>query len=426
MTSSPPRLVIPATRPVDVTTSVPGSKSVANRALVCAALARGTSLLHGVPIGDDTDAMIDGLEALGVDIGRTGDVVRVVGCAGVLAGGSVNARLAGTTSRFSLALGMCATDGVRVDGDETLRSRPMEPLLAALRDVGCTVESNDGRLPAMVQGPARVDTAAIRGDISSQYISALMMAGAVLPAGLSLTLTSELVSRPYVELTEHVMHLFGHESVSVSADQVQIGPGGYTATEMSIEPDASSASYPLALVGLIAGRVTVSGLGTNSHQGDAIFGDILAAMGVAVEIEDDSITAHHGGGPLTPININLADASDLVPTVAVLAAVADGTTTLRGIGFIRGKESDRIADVASLLTAFGVDAVPGDDDLTIHGQGGRNLRAPHHPVATHHDHRLAMAAGLLGTRTGSTFIDDPDVVAKSWPEFWEALTTWTQ
>lgn len=418
-------IVEPRRQPIDVTTTVPGSKSVANRALVCAALADGTSDIVNLPDGDDTSAMIIGLNNVGVDVSHTGSRARIRGTNGRIPGGSVWAGLAGTTSRFALALGACSRVGVTVDGQPRLRERPIGPLLAALSNLGCATTHRDGRLPATVHGPTVNHEIAIAGDISSQYISALMMVAPYFPSGLTIRITTPLISRPYVELTAAVMDIHGHSAVDVADEAVTIGAGGYVGVAHTVEADASSASYPLALAALHRGSVTVEGLGTASTQGDAIFVDILRKMGMSVEQTVSATRVSRDEPALHPVDLNLADCSDLVPTVAAVATVASGSTVIRGVGFIRNKESDRISDLGNLLRAFGADVDETDDGLVIHGDPQRGLRPPQSSIATCDDHRLAMVAGILGSVTGGTTIDDANVVSKSWPGFWSALRKWT-
>ncbi len=407
------------TRPLDATVDVPGSKSVANRALICAALADGDSELRNVPDGDDTEAMIDCLAALGVGVGRHSDGVVVHGTNGVLepTGAALRCRLAGTTSRFVTALAALAGSPITIDGDPPLRTRPMGPLHDALAQLGVSVEVGDGGggLPAQVLGPARGSSVSLRGDVSSQYISALMLIGPYLSDGLTIRLTSPAVSRPYLLITSAVMAAFGHTAVVVGDDEVRIGPGRYMATKYSVEPDASSASYPLAAAAMVGGRVHVPGLGAVSLQGDRVFAHLLASMGCDVQ-QDEHDTTVTGVGALHGVQSNMVDISDLVPTFAVAAAVADSPSTVTGVGFIRHKESDRLGDLCAELRSAGADAADTLDGLVI-----RPAELHGAALGTHHDHRLAMAFGVLGLVVEGIEVHDPHVVAKSWPGYWTML-----
>jgi 3-phosphoshikimate 1-carboxyvinyltransferase len=417
------RRVRPLDGPVDAVVAVPGSKSIANRALVCAALAPGTSELANVPDGDDTAAMLAGLTAMGAVVDAAGTRVRLTGIGDPRGIGEieVHAALAGTTSRFLTALAALGSGPVTIDGFPALRRRAFAPLHDALVQLGVRVTPGDswGHLPVTVQGPPVAGAVSIPGDVSSQYITALMLIGPSLPDGLRLELTSALVSRPYVEMTAAVMEAFGVAGVDVGRTHVHVAPLRYVTTHYEVEPDASSASYPLAVAAVRGGRVEVTGLGDRSLQGDARFADLLGAMGCMVERRGDATAVSRADGVgLRGIEVDMADVSDLVPTVAAVAIFADTPTRISGVGFIRGKESDRLGDLAGELGALGGAVEETDDGLVVHPSRDRLHGAT---LATHHDHRLAMAFGVVGTVVAGVEVDDPDVVTKSWPGFWQML-----
>ena len=419
-----PHRIRPATGPLDAVAVVPGSKSIANRALVCAALADGMSTLRGIAPGDDTAAMVDCLGALGVEVTVVGDVAHVGGTGGVLVDGPVflNARLAGTTSRFVTALAALAEGPVVIDGAHPLRRRPMEPLHRALDELGAEVSWGEkrGHLPVTVsQGALIGGVVRMPGDISSQYVTALMLIGPHLAGGLSIELTTPLVSRSYVSITAAVMAAFGAEGLAVGEFLVRVERGGYRPTDYRIEPDASSAGYPLAAAAIVGGRVRVDGLGDRALQGDAHFCEILEAMGCEVDRSEHHIEVRRGEQPLHGVEVDMSDMSDLVPTLAVVAAFAETPTRITGVGFIRHKESDRIGDLAAELAVLGIVADVEPDGLTVHPAAEGTLHGG--LVHTHHDHRLAMALSLVGLRVDGVEIDDPDVVTKSWPSWWQSL-----
>jgi 3-phosphoshikimate 1-carboxyvinyltransferase len=406
--------------------AVPGSKSIANRALVCAALAEGRTTVTNLPDGDDTMAMVTALGTLGLRVVHDvlGATVVVDGGVAAMAADDVHldARLAGTTSRFLTALAAVSPATVVVDGGEPLRRRPMGPLHDALTALGAIVEplGAPGHLPVRVRRATGLRSAdvAMPGDVSSQFLTALMLIGPLLPGGLVVRLTTPLVSRPYVAITAAVMAAFGVEGVEVDERHVRVPPGRYTARRYDIEPDASSASYPLAAAAMVGGRVTVPGLGSESLQGDARFAELLAEMGCSLD-RDRSSTTIVGRPALRGLDVHMADLSDLVPTLAVVATAATSPTRVRDVGFIRHKESDRIGDLAGGLRAAGIEAIEHDDGLEVHPGVPRAAR-----LATHHDHRLAMSFALLGLRSAGIEISDPDVVTKSWPGFWQSLESW--
>ncbi len=407
--------------PVAATVEVPGSKSIANRMLVCAALADGTSTITNVPEGDDTRAMLACLRQLRVDAELVGDRVSLVGVgpAWSPSGRTLFAGLAGTTSRFVTAIAALGSTPITIDGHPPLRSRPFGPLHEALIELGVAVSPGEafGHLPVTITGPPTSGSLSIRGDVSSQYVTALMLIGPYLPGGLELTLTTPLISRPYVELTAVVMGWFGFDEVTVGERAIRVGAGVYGSTAASVEPDASSASYPLALAAVCGGSVTVPGLGEGAVQGDARFADVLADMGCGVERTSEQVTVR-GANVLRGIDIDMADISDLVPTVAIVAAFATSPSRIRGVGFIRGKESDRLGDLTRELRRAGVDADETDDGLIVRPSLDRLHGAR---LATHHDHRLAMAFGVLGRAVDGIEVEDPSVVSKSWPGFWTML-----
>jgi len=406
-------------RRVDAAVSVPGSKSIANRALVCAALAEGTSEVANVPDGDDTTSLLMALGALGVDVAADGDRVGIAGHGTDFPAADLHAGLAGTTSRFLTAVAALGRRPITIDGHAPLRARPFGPLHDALTQLGVEVVPGErpGHLPTTIVGPPAGGQVTVRGDVSSQYISALMLIAPYLPRGLRIELTSSLVSVPYVRLTAEVMAVFGVGGVDITDAVITVPPGTYRPVRFSTEPDASSASYPLAVAAVRGGRVTVLGLGTSSLQGDARFADLLGRMGCGISRTGDATTVE-SGSRLHGIDVDMADISDLVPTMAVVAACAETPTRIRGVGFIRAKESDRLGDLARELRHLGVDVAESDDGLDVRPSSGARHAGR---VGTHHDHRLAMAFGVLGTTLDRIEIDDPDVVSKSWPGFWRML-----
>jgi 3-phosphoshikimate 1-carboxyvinyltransferase len=415
------RRVGTAAGPLDAVVEVPGSKSIANRALICAALAEGDSELTGVPPGDDTKAMTDCLAGLGVTLSAGGDRALVVGTGGRLAGGHarLHAGLAGTTSRFITAVAVLADGPITIDGEAPLRRRPMAPLHDALLALGADVRASEGvgHLPVTVTGGLRRGgRVELPGDVSSQFLTALMLIGPLLEGGLEVALSSPLVSVPYVALTATVMADFGVGGVDVGADRVVVPPGRYRGRSYRIEPDASSASYPLAMAAVAGGRVRVRGLTLASVQGDVMFAELLARMGCRLNAagdDDDLDVRRDPATPLHGIDVDLGDQSDLVPTLAVVTATASTPSRISGVGFIREKESDRLGDLAAELARTGAAVTVDADGLTIAPAELHGAR-----LDPHHDHRLAMAFGVLGASVAGIEVADPGVVSKSWPDFW--------
>ncbi len=419
-----PLPVDPLTGPVDVTFPIPGSKSLTNRALVCAALAEGTSTVRNVLHADDTAAMADGLSALGIAVsdhpaGETPTVL-VEGCHGrppaELA--IVDARLSGTTSRFLLPVAALGAGTVRVDGALPLRARPMGPSIDALRSLGATVleVGEPGHLPVEVSGgPVAGGALTVPGDASSQFLSGLLMAAPAMRTGMTIRVEGDLVSRPYVEMTAAVMGAFGVRVDRPDDATWHVEPQAYRGADYEVEPDASAASYAFALAAVTGGRVTVAGLGPGSLQGDVAFVDVLERMGARVERAPDAITVT-GSGSLRGVEVDMADISDTAQTLAVVAALAEGPTRITGIGFIRRKETDRIAAVVTELRRAGVDAEEEPDGLLVRPSPLRPAL-----VETYDDHRMAMSFALLGLRQPGIRIVDPGCVAKTFPGYWAVL-----
>jgi 3-phosphoshikimate 1-carboxyvinyltransferase len=403
--------------PVDATVSLPGSKSITNRALVCAALASGPSRLHGWLDADDTVAMVEALRECGVAIEVTEDADLAVGPDGPLPRVvSVDARQSGTTARFLLPV--LALDGTsrRIDGDDQLRVRPMSESFEALRALGARVDEEGvpGHLPAVVHGPLRGGEVELAGDVSSQFLSGLLLAGPHMPEGLRASMRGALVSGPYVDMTVAVMRSFGAD-VFVDDGGWTVVAKPYVGADYAVEPDASAASYAWAAAVVTGGAVTVPGLHRHSLQGDVVFADVLARMGARVRWDGDAVTVA-AGERLQGIDVDMAAISDTVPTLAAVAAFADTPTTITGVGFIRQKESDRIAGPVQELRRCGIDATETPDGIRI-------VPGPVGPavIETARDHRMAMAFALLGLRAPGIRIVDPGCVDKTFPGFWALL-----
>ncbi len=420
-----PLVVIPLDEPPTGTVALPGSKSITNRALICAALAEGTSMINGALLSDDTEAMLGCLASLGVRSSVQGaasdsPTIMVEGADGPapVSGGVLDARMSGTTSRFIAPLSVLGSATVVLDGAAQLRARPMGDLWEALRALGATVEplGEEGKLPVELSGGdrgVRGGSVEVRGDASSQFLSGLLLAAPVMRRGLRVTVTTELVSQPYVEMTLRVMEAFGARvERGDGLRTIEVQPGGYEGRNYTVEPDASAASYFLALAAVTGGDLTIEGLGSESLQGDVGFVDVLAQMGASVT-QTGSTTQVVGTGQLHGVNVDMSQISDTAQTLGAIAPLADGPTTVDGIGFIRGKETDRIAAVVTELGRLGVDATEDPDGFTV--QPGTPSPAV---VKTYDDHRMAMSFAVLGLAAGGLSIADPACVAKTFPRFW--------
>jgi len=404
------------TRP-EVVVRPPGSKSLTNRALLCASLATGRSELRGVLLAEDSWAMVDAVTLMGAEtsVNETDCVATVKGVTGSEHHHPprIDARQSGTTSRFILPVLALGTAKTIIDGDSQLRSRPFEPLFNALRSIGGQIENlaEPGQLPVSVSGPAKGGKLQIAGHLSSQFVSGLLIAGAMMPDGLEVELTSPLVSEPYVEMTRAVMAAFGAEISGLT-----VRNSGYVATTYEVEPDATAASYMLAAAAITGGQITIEGLGSSSIQGDVGFVKVLEMMGAKI-IQEPTRTMLTGPEQLAGVDVDLSNMSDTAQTLAAVAVFATSPTRVRGIGFIRHKESNRILAMVEELGRAGIRAQEDPDGFTIYpGQP--------HPTrfATYDDHRMAMSLSLLGLQVPGVEISGPNCVLKTYPRFFEDLS----
>jgi 3-phosphoshikimate 1-carboxyvinyltransferase len=396
---------------------VPGSKSITNRALFLAAAAKGRTVLHRPLAADDTHAAAEALAALGYEIttcdpARWEVVGRPAGPAATYA--EVHTRDGATGARFLPALAAAAAGGTyRFDASEQMRRRPMASLLEALRQIGARIDGDGLPYTLHAQGLTGGHVVLDAG-VSSQYLTALLLAGPLTRDGLTIEVT-RLVSAPYIDITIRLMRAFG---AVVERDGTTFGvqSGGYTSPgDLHIEPDASTASYFLAAAAVTGRTVTIPGLGSGSAQGDLGFGQVLAAMGAKVELSRDAITVT-GPSQLGGITVDLHHMSDTMPTLAAIAPLASGPVRIENVYNTRVKECDRLQTCADNLRALGVPVTTGQDWIEISpAQPGSGQ------IATMRDHRIAMAFSVLGLRVPGITLDDPGCVVKTCPSFHELL-----
>jgi 3-phosphoshikimate 1-carboxyvinyltransferase len=413
--------------PGPVTGSIrpPGSKSITNRALVCAALAAGESRLSGALDSQDTRVMVAGLQALGIGVEADwprGEI-RVTGCGGAIPLGSatIDCAASGTTIRFLSAVCSLGHGVYRLDGTPRMRKRPIGDLLEALQslDVRAAAESGGGCPPVVIESSGLIGGATrIAGSISSQFASGLAMVAPCTRDGITLEFTGRMVSLPYLAMTRRVMESFGATCEIIDDRTWRIEPTGYRGVAYRIEPDASAASYFAAAAAITGGRLRIDGLGRSSMQGDVGFCDALTRMGCTVEwhdFPDEGVTV--SGRASSGIDVDMNAISDTVPTLAVVALFASGPTTIRNVAHIRDKETDRIGDLAVELRKLGATIDERPDGLTIHPSP---LRAAE--ITTYDDHRMAMSLALAGLRVPGVRILDPACVGKTFPTYWERLS----
>ena len=391
----------------------PSSKSYTIRGLMCAALSRGESEVVNPLISDDTLAAADVLNHIGVSIQREKDVWRVIGgdlrvpITDLYCGDSA-ATLRFMTAICSLIPGKC-----RLIAGPSLAKRPVEPLIQALRQLGVNCSSEDGLPPVTVSsGGLRGGETELPGDISSQFVSALLLIASFAEKGMTIRLTTPLRSKPYVEMTLECLKKFGIV-VSWTADKFDVARQIYRPARCDVEGDWSSLSYFLAL-GAVSGRVEVTNLNSESLQGDRIMLSFLREMGAAVEVRGNSVIVKKLR--FKAIRADLTDCIDLLPTMAVLAAVTDGVSEFTGIERARIKESDRVVAIKEGLERMGIKVKEEKDKLTVVGAKPKGT-----VIDSHKDHRIAMAFSILGIVVGETQIDGAECVAKTFPQFWDIL-----
>ena len=419
---TPPRTITPITA-VDGTMRVPGSKSIANRALVCATLAAGESVIHNMSDSTDTAMMLNGLDQMGVLARVSGADARVQGTGGVLFAPKVPVAVgnAGTTLRFMISVAARAKGTTTFEGSERMAGRPITPLVEALAGLGVRVDVIAPASRYTVYGGAVAGgRTSVSGEKSSQFVSSLLLSAPGLPDGLELDVPGVLSSAPYVTMTLRVMEAFG----------VTVRPrdGGFTidrdacyeAAEYTVEADASGATYPFAAVALAGGRVRVPDLAPDSMQSDAGLVDVLVRMGCTV-CWDKGAAILERRSPLRGIDVDMNAMPDAVPALVAAALFAEGTTRIRNVAHLRYKESDRLGTLAEQLRLLGANITVLDDGLDIHP-------VPLHgaQLDPHEDHRLAMMFGLIGLRVPGVVVEDPLCVRKSYPRFWDELEQLSQ
>ena len=416
----------PGTSPRGPWPRLPGSKSITQRYFNLALLGGLRLTVHHPLVSEDTVHYLEALETCGCSVQRQDETVHIdaTGRGGT---GEIFCGAGGTMMRF-LTAALTAVPGTwRLDGIERLRQRPAAPLIDTLRQLGAAIRSlGAADLPPLeiAGGSLQGGRASLDAGASSQFLSAVLMAGLAAPRGLEVELRA-LISEPYVDLTLDAIAELGGVVEGPDDGVYRVRPGGLRDSEVTVEADFSAAAYPAAAAALSGGEVVLRGLRAESRQGDRRFLDLLRQMGASVTWNDGSLRVV--GGPLRAIDADMADIPDQVPTLAALAPFAEGTTVIRNVPHLRHKESDRLSAMHRELRAVGVPVEEMDDGLRIEGIWHRSS-PPTEPVtvASHGDHRIAMSMALVGLRRPALTIAAPEVVAKSYPEFWRHLEAWIQ
>lgn len=413
--------VIPRSN-INATVKMPGSKSISHRALITAGLADGKSLLKSFLLSDDTLYTLNALRAMGIPMDIEGDNIRVSGNGGnfpewpdrkeIYLGNS------GTSYRLLLSVAALGKREFIFKGSPRMNERPVRELVSALNLLGADIShiNKRGYPPVYIKvSRLKGGKVEIAGNISSQYISSLLLAGTYTSEGIEIKVRGSLVSRPYIELTLDVMRSFGVEVTHEDYQRFIIPPGKkYMPRDYTIEGDVSSASYFWGAAAITGGEVITENIRPlTTVQGDISFLDILDRMGCSIGRSEDSVTVK--GGELRGVEADMGSMPDVVPTLAAVALFAEGKTIIRNVYHLRYKESDRIKDTAGELRRIGAQIEELEDGLIIHGRHGLNGS----DIDPHQDHRLAMSIAVAGIKVPGIRIMDEDCVDKSFPAFWE-------
>ena len=404
----------------DCTLTVPGSKSYTHRLLIAAAMAEGRCILTNALRSEDTDLTLGALRQMGVEIVERGTGLEIHGCGGRFRPTAQPIHLgnSGTSMRLLISTACLGEGSYLLTGTPRMQARPVAPLIAALKQIGVQVEciNGTGCPPVRVRGgDIRGGDVSIDCSLSSQFLSSLLLAAPRLPIGMDIQVAGKAVSRPYIDMTIEILGRFGvqvaregYERFTVAGEQSFI-PGRY-----AVEPDASNASYFWAIGAISGRRVTVEGIRDASLQGDLGIVALFERMGCRVTRGPDGLSVQ--GGQLRGIEADLGNMPDMVPTLAVVAAFAQGTTVIRNVAHLKAKECDRLAAVMNELGRMGIETRSDGNDLTIVGGAPRGAE-----IETYDDHRIAMSFAVAGLRAAGTRIRNERCVDKSFPDFWRVF-----
>jgi 3-phosphoshikimate 1-carboxyvinyltransferase len=412
--------LLPLPSPVIKEVLLPGSLSYTIRALALAAMTNGTVRIENPLKSDDTYAMLAALETLGIKneeeenafviYGDVSDVIEETY--------TVNIRLSGRTARMLLAM-LCIIPGTKtLTCGETFKKRPMKDLIDGLRQLGAKIEylEEDGHLPVKISsGKLKPGKVTMEGSMSSQYFSAIMMIAPYV-GDITINVEGEQASKPFIDITTDAMKQFGVGVANENYKRYHIAAGQqYKKSSYTVEPDATAASYFWGIAAITQSKISVPNISTKSKQGDVHFIDILEKMGCFVRKTDNAIIVK-GPAQLKSVKVDMNHLPDVVPTLAVIASFANGTTHITGLSHLKGKESDRIEAPKTELGKMGITATSTDDSLTITGGAPYGTS-----IKTYDDHRIAMAFAIAGSRIQNMVINHPEVVSKSFPEFWSTM-----
>ncbi|HSQ97567.1 MAG TPA: 3-phosphoshikimate 1-carboxyvinyltransferase [Rickettsiales bacterium] len=405
----------------DISIEILGSKSYTNRALIIASLADGKTILHNPLYSDDTEYMIKSLEKLGVKFEKKDKNLTVYGT-----GGKFNTfenlelfcGIAGTTSRFLTGLLVLSQDNLIINGEGKILERPIGELVDGLRQIGANIEylGKEGSLPLKGNGKnINGNEIAISGEISSQYFTALLMVAPMLKNGLKIKVIDEQVSKSYIDITCDIMKQFGVDVINNDYKEYIVKPAKYKAREYNIEGDWSSASYFCCIGALHDGSIEITNVNNNSVQGDKNFPKLIEKAGGIVEYKENSIIVKKG--EIKPIEVDMELMPDTAMSLAVFLSFANGNSKITGLSTLKDKETNRLVVLQSELKKLSIESEIGDDFIVIKGGNPKVIGE----IETYNDHRIAMSFAIVGTKLDGLVIKNPEVVKKSFPEFWDYL-----
>lgn len=402
-----------------------GNKSIANRAIITAALSSGVSILQNIPECDDTQVLISAVQNLGVKIEKLGDYsIKIQGIDGFfnnIVNNELFCKIAGTTSRFLTSFALLTNEMLKITGEHRLLERPIDDLCDALTKIGCNIKylGKNGCVPFEIKRNKEISSeVSVNCDKSSQFLSSILLVAPCLKNGLKIKMNGNAVSKPYINTTISVMEKFG-ASVSYSEGIYEIINSGYTAQDFVIEGDFSATSYFFGIASICGITIRLNGVFLPSIQGDSKIVDIFQKIGCRFTFGDNFIEIS-SSEVVKNIEINMEDMPDSAMTVICILAFADGVSKISGLSTLKNKETDRLLALHTELSKIGIKTEITADSITIFGNPDLKINEIVN-ISTYEDHRMAMCFAMIGTRTGNVAIENPDVVNKSMPEFWNEL-----
>lgn len=417
--------IIDKIRNTDVTIDAPSSKAHTLRALIISSLSAGKTTIYNPLLGEDQRNVIECLKRLGVKIEAGSDKLTVIGTGGKYTpiNDELNVGESGVGMNFLTSAACLSNKPVSLTGAKRITERPIREVVEGLRQLGCKIDyiEKEGFPPIKVYGGGiKGGEAQIKGSKTSQYFSSIVISSPYAKNKVTLKCADEMTEKPYFDISLQMMAEFGVKAKNNNYKQIEIPKGRYSARELTIESDYSSASFFFLAGAICKTKVTVKGLRADTKQGDKAFLTLIEKMGCSVSETNDGICVQ--GGKLSAIEQDMSNLPDLVPPLAIAAAFAKGESRLTNIGHLRDKECDRLAVMASELVKMGAEAACDESSLSIKGSG----KIHGTQIDPHNDHRIAMSFAVAGLATGDQTIEDEMCVAKSFPDFWEKFEVFYQ